>query len=70
MVPLNFWKSAWGEGVRIVRKGERAFLKESCAKNFILRQPVFAVDMGEKREKGEIFGGVRLKFVRLIAVES
>ena len=34
----------WGEcggGV----KGKRAFLKESCAKNFILRQPDFVADM-------------------------
>ena len=39
--------SVLGECVRIFSLGERAFLKESCAKNFILRQPVFETYMME-----------------------
>jgi len=48
-------------------KGKRAFLKESCAKNFILRQPV-CLGLYDGEGIFEIFRGVRLKFVRPVDV--
>jgi len=51
------------ERVQGIRKGERAFLKESCAKNFNLRLTWSLFYMVE-RGFFEIYRFVKLKFVR------
>ena len=49
---------------------EERFLSNSPPNLFGLREPFCLDDMGEKGKKKGIFGGVRLKFVRPIDVES